>query len=121
MYASSMTNLARIGHGIRSERVSSYDRTGGNADRVPIASGATLTIADLNGAGAIRHIWMTSSEHHHNLKALVLRMYWDGESTPSVECPLGDFYGLGHGKGNYFNSLPLQTSYLAMNCWFAMP
>lgn len=121
MNPTSMWNLARLGHGIRSRRESSYDRTGGNADSMPIASGETLTIADLQGAGAIRHMWMTTGEHHHNLKALVLRIYWDGEPTPSVECPLGDFFGLGHGKGNYFNSLPLQTSYLAMNCWFSMP
>ncbi len=121
MNHSSLSSLARLGRGIRSCRVSSYDHTGGNVDRCPITSGETITIAELKGAGAIRHIWMTTQEQNHNLKALVLRMYWDGESTPSVDCPIGDFFGLGHGKGNYFSSLPLQTSYLAMNCWFSMP
>ena len=48
-------------------------------------------------------------------------MYWDGEETPSVQCPLGDFFGAGHAKGQYLTSLPLQVFGLGMNCWFSMP
>lgn len=121
MNHSALQQLSKIGKGIRTCRSSSYDPTGGNDDRISIASGETVTIADLSGAGAIKHIWMTTHENDHNLKALVLRMYWDGEATPSVQCPLGDFFGLGYGRGNYFSSLPLQVSYLSMNCWFSMP
>jgi hypothetical protein len=51
----------------------------------------------------------------------VLRIYWDGEEQPSVACPVGDFFGLGHAKATYFQSLPLQSFYLGMNCWFPMP
>ena len=54
----------------------------------------------------------------------MLRAYWDGEPAPSVECPLGDFFGLGHGRFKSFVSLPLQMSPLdgrGMNCWFPMP
>jgi hypothetical protein len=64
---------------------------------------------------------MTTGEANHNLRALVLRVYWDGEETPSVCCPVGDFFGLGHGKATYWQSLPLQAFYLGMNCWFPMP
>jgi hypothetical protein len=64
---------------------------------------------------------MTTRETDNSLRRLVLRFYWDGEETPSVLCPLGDFFGLGHGKATYFESAPLQASYLGLNCWFPMP
>ncbi|MDQ1316566.1 MAG: hypothetical protein QG588_213, partial [Candidatus Poribacteria bacterium] len=80
-----------------------------------------VTLGEMKGAGCIRHIWFTTSDGNSNLRRLVLRMYWDGEETPSVQCPVGDFFGLGHGKANYFQSLPLQASWLGMNCWFPMP
>src|SRR5580700_12053409 len=80
------------------KRVSSYDRSGGNADARPIAGGETLTLLDEAGPGMISHVWVTiASDDPNHLKALVLRMYWDGEATPSVETPIGDFFGLGLG------------------------
>src|SRR5882724_4662668 len=82
-------------------RASSYDRSGGNADARTIAPGETLTLMDESGPGIISHVWVTiASDDPHHLKALVLRMYWDGESSPSVETPIGDFFGLG--LGEYF-------------------
>ena len=117
----SLANLAKLGKGVKSRRFSSYDNTGGNADWWNIKAGETVVLAEMAGAGAVRHIWMTTREDDHNLRGLVLRMYWDGEETPSVQCPLGDFFGLGHGKATYFTSLPLQAFYLGMNCWFPMP
>lgn len=57
-------------------------------------------------------------------RKLVLRMFWDGEASPSVEVPLGDFFGIGHGVFRNFTSLPLQMSPedgRALNCWFPMP
>src|ERR1700677_868044 len=83
------------------KRASSYDRSGGNEDFRKIAHGDMLTLLDDAGPGIITHIWITiaSSEQHH-LKKLVLRMYWDNESSPSVETPIGDFFGLG--LGDYF-------------------
>ena len=66
------------------KRVSSYDRTGGNADARPIAPGETLTIFDEDGPGVITHIWFTiAAPIAHHLKKLVLRMYWDGEREPA--------------------------------------
>ncbi len=104
---SSLDSLARLGNGVRSRRCSSYDTTGGNADNWPVYAGETVTLADIVGPGAIRHIWMTTKEANMNLRGMVLRMYWDGEKTPSVQCPLGDFFGLGHAKAYSYISAPL--------------
>ena len=116
-----LDDLAVLGTGVRSRRWSSFDRTGGNADSWPIAAGQTVVLGETASPGCIRHIWMTTAEDDSNLRRLVLRMYWDGEDTPSVLCPLGDFFGLGHAKATYYESLPLQASYLGLNCWFPMP
>ena len=119
--SSSLSNLARLGDDIISRRWSSYDRTGGNADWLDIPAGTTYTLGEMKGSGSIKHIWMTTPEDDNNLRRCILRFYWDGENTPSVLCPLGDFFGLGHAKATYFESLPIQASYLGLNCWFPMP
>lgn len=107
-------------------RISSYDTTGGNADGMqehPIAIGETRTLAKIEGRGAITHIWITiSSKDEHHLKNLVLRMYWDGEKTPSVEAPIGDFFGLGHAKYYHYSSYPIAIgTNNALNCFWFMP
>jgi len=107
-------------------RESSYDPTGGNADGRhdwPFQPGETRTLADLKGAGAITHIWMTiASRDERHLKNLVLRMYWDGEQNPSVESPIGDFFGLGHGRYYLYSALPIQIgSDKGLNCYWRMP
>jgi len=121
MGGGSLADLARLGEGVRSRRWSSFDTTGGNADNWPIPAGETVTLGEMSGPGCVRHIWMTTSEADNNLRRLILRMYWDGEDTPSVVCPVGDFFGLGHAKATYWQSLPLQAFYLGLNCWFPMP
>ena len=105
------------------KRASSYDRSGGNADFRQIASGSTLTLFDESGPGLISHIWITvASADPQHLKALVLRMYWDGEASPSVETPLGDFFGLGLGDYFRYQSIPLSVaSDKALNCFLPMP
>ncbi len=105
------------------KRASSYDRSGANADARTIAPGATLTLLDTDGPAVVSHIWVTiASGDPSHLKALVLRMYWDGESTPSVETPIGDFYGLGLGSYFLYESIPLSVGGdKAMNCYFPMP
>jgi hypothetical protein len=105
------------------KRASSYDRSGGNDDFRKIAPGDTLTLLDDSGPGMITHIWITiaSSEQYH-LKKLVLRMYWDSETSPSVEAPIGDFFGLGLGDYFLYESTPLAVaSDKALNCFFLMP
>jgi Protein of unknown function (DUF2961) len=105
------------------KRVSSYDRSGGNGDARTIATGETLTLLDEAGPGLISHVWVTiASDDPAHLKALVLRMYWDGEASPSVETPVGDFFGLGLGDYHLYQSLPLSVgSDNALNSFFPMP
>jgi len=104
-------------------RVSSYDRSGANADARRIAPGETLTLLDEAGPGLITHVWVTiASDDPNHLKALVLRMYWDGETTPSVESPIGDFFGLGLGEYYLYQSLAMSVSSdKALNCFLPMP
>ena len=104
------------------KRISSYDRTGANADARPIDPGQTLTLLDEPGPGEITHVWITiASDEKYHLKKLVLRMYWDGESDPSVQAPIGDFFGLGNGEYFMYQSLPLQVgSAKALNSFFPM-
>jgi D-arabinan exo alpha-(1,3)/(1,5)-arabinofuranosidase (non-reducing end) len=109
----------------RSGRASSWDRTGGNRDFVVVEPGARVAIAVLEESGTIRHVWMTAGcDDPLFLRKAVLRAYWDGEQSPSVEVPLGDFFGLGHARSRNFWSLPLQMSPedgRGFNCWFPMP
>src|ERR1700761_3754010 len=104
-------------------RQSSYDRTGGNADAYPMAPGATQEVFSAEGPGVITHIWFTiaaSSESH--LKDIVLRIFWDGNSKPSVEVPVGDFFGLNLGQYFLYQSWFLNCSPMkALNAYFAMP
>jgi hypothetical protein len=105
------------------KRISSWDRSGGNADSRKIGPGETFTVLEESGPGAITHIWITiASPENAHLKKLVLRMYWDGESTPSVEAPIGDFFGLGLGDYFTYGSFPLAVgSTKALNSFFPMP
>lgn len=59
---------------------------------VKIKAGETFTMAEIDGPGAIQHIWMTPTG---NWRFSIIRIYWDGETEPSVECPVGDFFGMG--------------------------
>jgi hypothetical protein len=104
-------------------RASSSDPTGGNADARPIPPGQTLTVFDTDGPGMISHIWFTiSSNEAYHLKRIVLRIFWDGEDTPSVETPIGDFFGLGLGEYHNWQSQMLSVgSIKALNCFFPMP
>jgi hypothetical protein len=105
------------------KRVSSYDRSGGNADYREIAPGQALTVLDADGPATITHVWFTlASQESYHLKKLVLRMYWDHETTPSVETPLGDFFGLG--LGDYYtweSELLSVANHHALNSFFPMP
>lgn len=107
----------------RLKRISSADPTGGNADFRTIEPGDTLTLVDEKGPGLISHIWVTiGSDEPYHLKKLVLRMYWDDEREPSVETPIGDFFGLGNGDYFVYQSLPLAVgSAKALNSFFPMP
>ncbi|MGA3025665.1 MAG: glycoside hydrolase family 172 protein [Bryobacteraceae bacterium] len=120
--SSDLLALARL-RDYQTRRSSSYDRTGGNADFIHIDAGATATLLETAGPGLITHIWFTiNSREDLHLKKLVLRAYWDGETEPSVEVPVGDFFGLG--LGEYFlyqSALTSVAGQKALNAYFPMP
>ena len=110
-------------HDYTLKRSSSYDRSGGNADFRSVPAGQSVTVLDENGPGEIFHMWFTiADKEQYHLKKIVLRMYWDGEKTPSVEAPVGDFFGLGNGEYFLYQSIPLAVGAdKALNCFFPMP
>jgi Protein of unknown function (DUF2961) len=86
---------------------------------VVIAAGATYTVAEISGSGAIEHIWMTPTG---TWRLSVLRMYWDDENQPSVEVPVGDFFAMGWGKYARISSLPVCVNPgSAFNSYWPMP
>jgi hypothetical protein len=107
----------------RSLKQSSYDRTGGNADRWTLDAGETKEVFRSDGPGVITHIWFTiAATSQRHLKEIVLRMYWEGNQKPSVETPIGDFFGLNLGSYFVYQSAFLNCSSIrALNCYFAMP
>ena len=121
---SSLASLPRLRDYV-SRRISSYDRTGGNLDAWLIRGGEKRTLAEIEGPACIKHIWMTLGIPQEDyLRRIVLRFYWDGCNEPSVECPIGDFFGMGHGIRKNFVSLPLQMSPQdgkGFNSWWPMP
>jgi hypothetical protein len=123
-----LMNLAHKRPGVR-KRASSYDRSGGNRDFVVLEPQNSTVLLNVQTPGMIQHIWMTLSiengeEEKDFLRKGVIRMWWDDESQPSVEVPIGDFFGMGHGFHKNFVSAPLQMSPQdgrGFNCWFPMP
>jgi hypothetical protein len=118
--------LTRISNA-RTRRVSSWDQTGRNSDAWNIPAGKTRVLADVQGPGRITHIWMTQRNHY---RECLLRITWDNAARPSVLCPLGDFFGLGHGIVNSYQSLLFSASTnhnnkfnqgCALNCYAQMP
>jgi hypothetical protein len=116
--------LSRLS-GAENGRFSSWDRSGKNYDYMLIDPGQTVELAWMEGAGKITHIWMTTScKEVFHLRKCILEMYWDDEKEPSVQVPLGDFFGIGHAMVRRFWSIPLTMSPedgKALNCYFPMP
>ncbi|MER6946244.1 glycoside hydrolase family 172 protein [Nonomuraea sp. NPDC000554] len=131
-HGSSLRDLPRLRTSKR-RRASSWDRSGGNEDRLTVQPGTTVTLADIEGPGSINHIWCTvalpqrdvpDAQDLDYLRRLVLKITWDDQEHPSVLVPLGDFFGIGHAKTLNFVSAPLQMSPQdgkAFNSWFHMP
>jgi hypothetical protein len=114
--------LARL-RNYKNLRSSSWDRTGGNDDWVAVEPGQAATVLDVHGAGVVTHIWFTiNSPDPTHLKNLVLRAWWDGEPAPSIEVPVGDFFGLGLGEYFIYQSALLAVAPMkALNAYFQMP
>ena len=132
-FGSSLRDLPRL-RSSRRKRASSWDRTGGNDDRLTMRPGQTATLAEMDGAGCVNHIWVTVANEKMSLRPdtlepdflrrVVLKMYWDGEEEPSVHVPVGDFFGVGHARSKNFVSAPLQMSPedgKSFNSFFHMP
>lgn len=132
-FGSSLRDLPRLRNS-RRKRVSSWDTTGGNNDRLTIDPRETATLAEMRGAGCVNHIWVTVANEHMNrtpatlepdfLRKIILKIYWDGEVEPSVMAPVGDFFGMGHARTANFVSAPLQMSPedgKSFNSFFHMP
>ena len=86
---------------------------------IRISKGTTFTLAEITGSGAINHIWMTPTG---KWRYSILRFYWDDEKDPSVECPVGDFFGMGWGEYAPLQSLPVCVNPgSAFNCYWQMP
>lgn len=84
-----------------------------------IKPGETFTLAEIDGSGSIQHIWMTPTG---NWKFSIIRMYWDDETEPSVECPVGDFFAMGWNVYAPLSSLAVCVNPgSAFNCYWPMP
>jgi hypothetical protein len=87
-----------------------------------IKPGEVVTLGDIKGPGTLRHIWVTTSNDPDLLRSLVIRVYWEGQSHPSIESPLGDFMGFAHGKVQAYQSAVHSLGESAgMNFWLPMP
>jgi hypothetical protein len=118
-------SFVRVDNSRHTRRASSWDRTGGNRDRLSIVRGETHTLLEVDGPGCVTHIWFTSHSIESNwLRKLLLKMYWDGEKEPSVVVPVGDFFGVGHAMATTYASLPMVMAPReghGLNCYLPMP
>jgi len=101
-----LTDLATI-RNRKTGRASSWDTSGRNGDAWTIPAGESRVLADISGPGLITHIWMTQPNHY---RECLLKITWDNAKHPSVLVPLGDFFCLGHGIVNSFQSLLFTAS-----------
>ena len=118
-------------NGAKGEGGKATEGTGANSARelgqgwkvspsINIEGGQTVTVAEIEGPGAIQHIWLTV--HPTQWRRLVIRMYWDGEETPSVETPLGDFFANGWCERCNIASLPIAVNPAGgFNSYWEMP
>jgi len=121
-----LLELARI-RNRKTGRCSSYDVTGRNADCWHIPAHQSRVLADIRGPGLLTHLWLTQANHY---RECLIRITWDNAQAPSVLCPLGDFFGLGHSRVNSYQSLLFTASAnkpytvntgCALNCYAPMP
>ncbi|MFN7998072.1 MAG: DUF2961 domain-containing protein [Bryobacteraceae bacterium] len=122
--AYSLFDLPRLKN-FTAHRSSSDNRfIGSNDDSKRIMPGETHVMADLRGPGVVTHIWITVADNEFAWPRLVrFRVYYDGEKTPSVDVPLGDFFGVGHGYERDLDSMLIRDSSFgrARNSYWPMP
>ncbi len=110
-------------HDGRIAHYSSADPRLANDDFRRLAPGDTLTLMDHRGAGVLRRWWLTIAplDDVAIQRQLIVRAYWDDETTPSVEAPVADFFGVGFGEWRQFVSLPLEMTSGGFNSYWPMP
>jgi hypothetical protein len=87
---------------------------------IEIPAGATAELADIDGAGVVQHIWLTT--HMRHWRQLMVRMYWDGDDEPAVEVPVGDFFGQGWGEFAQLSSQMVAVNpHGGFNSYWPMP
>ncbi len=87
-----------------------------------IEAGGRIQLAAIEGGGVIRHIWMTTQNDPRILRGVVIRIWWDGQGHPSIEAPLGDFFGFAHGRTEAYQSAAHSVGMNAsLNIWLPMP
>ena len=122
-----LLDLAKIKDDVKSKRISSYDRSGGNNDRFEnIPDGERRTLFQVEGAGMINHIWITIAPPPPKLSRndIIIRMYWDGSTEPCVESPIGPLFGQGWDESYNYSSLPLAAGPVegrGLVSYFVMP
>jgi len=94
------------------------------APSVRVKGGETFTFADVDGPGAIQSMWLSGliARGGPLARHYILRIYWDGQDQPSVECPAADFFASGWGQYAQINSLPVAVNpNRGYNCFWEMP
>ncbi len=87
-----------------------------------IAPGEEVQLCDIEGMGTIRHIWVTTVKFPILFRGAVIRVWWDGQEHPSIEAPLGDFFGFAHGRVKAYQSAVHSVGEnAALNFWLPMP
>ena len=87
-----------------------------------MAPGQTIVLGDIDGPGVLRHIWMTMARNVEVLQGIVIKIYWDNQTQPSIEAPIGPFFGLMHGQVKAYQSAVHSVNSMAgMNNWMEMP
>jgi hypothetical protein len=121
-YSSPLSNLASPREG-SAQHEGSWDRKHLNDDALHIKAGETVTLFTHEGAGCVHRFWVTIAprEDVAVLSQAILRMYWDGDANPSVECPIGAFFGVGFGEQKDYISMPLDETSGGYNCYWPMP
>jgi hypothetical protein len=111
--------MAKLGEGSASDAARDLGQGWKVNPYIVVKPGQTLTLAEINGAGAIQHIWMTPTG---DWRLSILRMYWDDEKDPSVEVPVGDFFAMGWSKYAPVTSLAVCVNPgSAFNSYWPMP
>ena len=132
--AGPMDGIANL-QDIRSKRASSWDKSGRNDDWLTLPPGQKADLLTETGAGCIRHFYWAYIELEEGrrlnlFRGVVLRIFWDGSEKPSVEVPLGDFFGVTNGQVRPIRSLAFVTNpgfyqeaqrSWGFNCYLPMP